>query len=73
MAIGGQVICTGDIVVADEDDLVCFDASRLDEVTNLVAARLAAEASMRAEISTGKPRQSWIEASVAKWERLVGT
>lgn len=70
VAIGGQVICTGDIVVADEDGLVCFDASRLDEVTNLVAERLAAEASMRAEISTGQPRQSWLEAAVAKWERL---
>lgn len=70
VAIGGQVICTGDIVVVDEDGLVCLDASRLDEVTNLVAERLAAEASMRAEISSGRPRQSWIEAAVAKLERL---
>jgi regulator of RNase E activity RraA len=70
VAIGGQVICTGDIVVADEDGLVCFDPSRLDDVTKLVTERLAAEASMRAEISTGKARQSWIEAAIAKWEGL---
>lgn len=70
VAIGGQVICTGDFIVADQDGLVCFDASRLDEVTKLVADRLAAEAAMRAEISTGKLQQSWIEAAVAKWERL---
>jgi regulator of RNase E activity RraA len=70
VVIDGQLICTGDIVVADEDGLVCFDASRLDNVLHLVAERLAAEASIRAEISTGKARQSWIEAAVAKWEEL---
>lgn len=70
VAIGGQVICTGDIVVADEDGLVCFNAGRLDDVTNLVAERLVAEASVRAEIESGSARQSWIEAAVAKWESL---
>jgi regulator of RNase E activity RraA len=68
VVIGSQVIGPGDIVVADEDGVVCFDASRLYEVTKLVAERLVAEASMRAEISTGKVQQSWIEAAVAKWQ-----
>lgn len=70
VVIAGQLISTGDVVVADEDGLVSFDASRLDEVTKLVKDLLAAEAAIRGEISSGKAQQSWIDAALAKWARL---
>jgi regulator of RNase E activity RraA len=70
VSIDGQLISTGDVVVADEDGLVSFDASRLDEVTKLIKDLLAAEAAIRAEISSGKAQQSWIDAALAKWSRL---
>ncbi len=61
VAIGGQVINPGDIVVGDLDGVVAFaqaDARRLLEA----AARSAAkEASIRAEILTGRVEQSWLE------------
>lgn len=72
ISIGGQVVCPGDIVVADEDGVVTFDATRLDEVTQLVKERLAAEAKIRAEITSGKPQQSWLDAALAKaGDRLI--
>jgi regulator of RNase E activity RraA len=66
VSIDAQVISTGDIVVADEDGILSFSAARLDEVSQLVAARISAEDVIRAEILSGKPRQVWLEAVVEK-------
>jgi regulator of RNase E activity RraA len=61
VAIAGQVVNPGDIVVGDEDGLVTFalsDAQRLLEAAHRSADR---EEAIRAEILTGKVQQSWLE------------
>jgi regulator of RNase E activity RraA len=61
VAIAGQVVSPGDIVVGDEDGLVTFpqsDAERLLEAARRSAAK---EDAIRAEILTGRVRQSWLE------------
>jgi regulator of RNase E activity RraA len=61
VAIAGQVVSPGDIVVGDEDGLVTFppsDAARLLEAARRSAAR---EEAIRAEILTGRVQQSWLE------------
>jgi regulator of RNase E activity RraA len=61
VAIAGQVVNPGDIVVGDEDGLVTFplsDAERLLEAARRSAAK---EAAIRAEINTGRVQQSWLE------------
>jgi regulator of RNase E activity RraA len=65
VSIGGQVISTGDIVVADDDGMVSFEAERLEKVLELVAERVAAEDRIRAEILSGSQQQSWLEAMLA--------
>ena len=66
VAIAGQVVNPGDIIVGDEDGLVTFpqsDAARL-----LEAARRSAEKeeAIRAEILTGRIEQSWLAPFLAK-------
>jgi regulator of RNase E activity RraA len=61
VAIAGQVVNPGDLVVGDEDGLVTFplsDAERLLEAARRSAAR---EDAIRAEIRTGRVQQSWLE------------
>lgn len=71
VSIGGQVVSPGDVVVADEDGLLSFSATRLPEVTKLVEERLAAEEQIRAEILSGKQQQSWIDTLLSRaGERL---
>jgi regulator of RNase E activity RraA len=61
VAIAGQVVNPGDIVVGDEDGVVTFppsDAERLLEAARRSAAK---EETIRAEILTGRVQQSWLE------------
>jgi regulator of RNase E activity RraA len=61
VAIAGQVVQPGDIVVGDEDGVVTFapaDAQRLLEAARRSAAK---EDEIRAEILTGRVQQSWLE------------
>lgn len=62
IAVGGQVVCPGDIVVGDEDGLVAFsqaDALRLIEGAGRSADK---EAAIRDEIANGRVDQSWLRA-----------
>lgn len=69
VAIAGQVVNPGDIVVGDEDGLVTFppsDAQRLLEAARRSAAK---EEAIRAEILTGRVQQSWLEPFLAPQAR----
>lgn len=69
VAIAGQVVNPGDIVVGDEDGLVTFpqaDAQRLLEAARRSAAK---EDAIRAEILTGGVQQSWLEPFLQKQAR----
>jgi regulator of RNase E activity RraA len=66
VAIAGQVVNPGDIVVGDEDGLVTFapsDAERLLEAARRSASK---EDAIRAEILTGRVQQSWLEPFLGK-------
>jgi RraA family protein len=66
VAIAGQVVNPGDIVVGDEDGVVTFaqaDAQRLLEGARRSAAK---EDAIRAEILTGRVEQSWLEPFLRK-------
>ncbi len=66
VAIAGQVVSPGDIVVGDEDGVVTFpqaDAGRLLEAARRSAVK---EEAIRAEILTGRVGQSWLEPFLGK-------
>ncbi|RWX35217.1 RraA family protein [Rhizobium leguminosarum] len=62
VSIGGQVVADGDIIVGDEDGLLTFSATVIDDVLRNSKEREAAEARIREEILTGTVEQSWITA-----------
>jgi RraA family protein len=66
VAVAGQVVNPGDIVVGDEDGVVTFaqtDAQRLLEAARRSAAK---EEDIRAEILTGRVGQSWLAPFLGK-------
>jgi regulator of RNase E activity RraA len=60
VAIGGQVVHPGDIVVGDEDGLVSFPLADAERLLDAAASSAAKEAAVRAEIETGRVEQSWL-------------
>ena len=61
VTIGGQVVQPGDLVVGDEDGVVTFPISDADQILEAVTMTVSFEAAIKAEIATGKLRQSWLE------------
>jgi RraA family protein len=62
VAIGGQVVNPGDIIVADNDGIVSFAPDRLPWLLRATGDRAAAEAGIREQISSGEQSQAWLEA-----------
>jgi len=70
VSIGGMIVSPGDLVVGDEDGLVAFPQAVADEVIQAAARHADHEAAVMAEIASGNPRQSWIEAPLKKFGLL---
>lgn len=70
VSIGGMIVNPGDLLVGDEDGLVAFAQSDAEAVIAAAARHADHEASIMAEIATGNPRQSWIEAPLKKFGLL---
>jgi len=60
VSIGGQIVMPGDIVVGDEDGVVCFPQDCADALLQLAAAHRHKEEGIQAEIASGVTEQSWI-------------
>lgn len=61
VAIAGQVVMPGDILLGDNDGIINFAPEMLDMVLSKSAERIAMEDGIRTEIRTGAVQQSWIE------------
>ena len=66
VAIAGQVVNPGDIVVGDEDGVVTFAQSEAQRLLEAARRSTAKEEAIRAEILTGRVAQSWLEPFLAK-------
>lgn len=73
VSVGGMIVNPGDLVVGDEDGLVAFAQHDAQAVLAAAAQHAAHEAQVMAEIATGNPRQSWIEAPLKKFGLLENT
>lgn len=60
VVVGGQVVNPGDIIVGDEDGVVCFPQADAEVLLALAARHNAKEQGIQAEIATGKREQEWI-------------
>ncbi|GAB3626873.1 methyltransferase [Pandoraea terrae] len=61
VSVGGQIVSPGDIVVGDEDGVVCFPQSDAGELMVLAAKHNEKEQAIQAEIATGRRDQVWIK------------
>ncbi|NIE73386.1 RraA family protein [Pantoea sp. Tr-811] len=70
VSIGGMIVNPGDLLVGDEDGLVAFAQEDAQAVIAAAARHAEFEAAVMAEIATGNPRQSWIDAPLKKFGLL---
>lgn len=70
VSIGGMIVNPGDLIVGDEDGIVAFSQADAEEILAAAGRHADHEAEVMAEIATGNPRQSWIEAPLKKFGLL---
>jgi RraA family protein len=69
VAIAGQVVNPGDIVVGDEDGVVTFPQAGAERLLEAARRSAAREDAIRAEIQAGHVQQSWLEPFLQKQAR----
>ncbi|EJN10203.1 RraA family protein [Herbaspirillum sp. YR522] len=60
VSVDGQVIHPGDIVVGDEDGVVCFAQDRAQALIEAARKTAAVEDGIKAEIANGRVEQAWL-------------
>lgn len=66
VAIDGMVIEPGDLVIGDEDGMLCVPYDALDTVAHDAEAKQAAEEKQMAATKAGTIDRSWVEATLRK-------
>jgi regulator of RNase E activity RraA len=66
IAIDGMVIEPGDLIVGDDDGLVCVPFDHTAPILKATQAKLAAETKQMAEIANGTVDRSWVDASLKR-------
>lgn len=64
IAIGGMVVHPGDLVVGDEDGLLCIPFDEVDTLYAEARKKTMGEAEIIANIQSGKHDTSWIDAKL---------
>ena len=66
VAFDGMVINPGDLVIGDEDGLLCVPLAEAEKILAATQAKHAAEEKQMAAIRAGTSDRSWVDASLAK-------
>ena len=66
IAIDGMVIEPGDLIVGDDDGLICVPFDQIAAVLAAASAKHAAEHKQLAEIAAGTSNRSWVDATLKK-------
>ncbi|AUM70089.1 RraA family protein [Pseudomonas fluorescens] len=64
IAIDGMVIEPGDLIIGDDDGLLCVPFDHVDEVYERATAKYAAEHKQMEQIAQGKNDRSWVLESL---------
>ncbi len=64
VAIGGMVVMPGDIVVGDEDGLVCVPKADAEEILALALAQAQKEDAILADIARGALDRAWVDETL---------
>jgi regulator of RNase E activity RraA len=66
VAIDGMVIAPGDLVIGDEDGLLCVPYDQVEQVHAAAAAKHAAETKQMAAIEAGTHDAAWVDAALKR-------
>jgi regulator of RNase E activity RraA len=66
VAIDGMVIAPGDLVIGDDDGLLCVPYDQVEQVHAAAAAKHAAETKQMAAIEAGAHDASWVDAALKR-------
>jgi regulator of RNase E activity RraA len=66
IAIDGMVIAPGDLIIGDEDGLLCVPYNSIEEVYAAASAKHAAEEMQMAAIAAGKNDRAWVDAALKR-------
>lgn len=66
IAIDGMVIAPGDLVLGDDDGLLCIPFAEVDAVHAAAAQKAAAEARQMANTEAGTHDASWVDAALLR-------
>jgi regulator of RNase E activity RraA len=66
VAIDGMVIEPGDLMLGDEDGLLCIPFAEVDAIHEAAAKKAAAEARQMANIEAGTHDASWVDATLRR-------
>ncbi|OEC33961.1 Regulator of RNase E activity RraA [Pseudomonas cuatrocienegasensis] len=66
VSIAGMLVNPGDIMVGDEDGLLAFGQEHAEALLEAARKHALHEERIKAEIATGNPRQSWMDAVLDK-------
>ena len=61
IAIDGMTIAPGDLILGDEDGLLCIAYDSLEDIYQAASAKNALEETMFADIRAGRLDQSWVD------------
>lgn len=61
VVVGGRAVCSGDVVVADEDGVVTIPQADLATVRTKLAEVMAAEADMLVKVKAGLTGMAWVD------------
>ena len=66
VAVDGMVVAPGDLVIGDDDGLLCVPYEQVEQVHAAAAAKHAAEAKQMAAIEAGAHDASWVDAALKR-------
>jgi RraA family protein len=67
VALDGMVIHPGDLVIGDDDGLLCVPFDQVDDICRATEAKLAAEEGILADLRARKPQdRAWVDAALQR-------
>ena len=66
VSFDGMVVEPGDLVIGDNDGILCIPFDQVEAVLEAASAKQAAEATQMADILAGRSDRSWVDASLQR-------
>jgi len=66
VSFDGMVVEPGDLVIGDDDGILCIPFDQVEAVLEAASAKQAAEATQMADILAGRSDRSWVDASLKR-------